>query len=402
MSSIPIDPSSTASEPKANIAASGAKLPAAMQRRAQLTVRGGLHDGASAVLDADPIAVIGRSERCDVILREEGVALEHLAVMAKPDGIFVRALSEGFRANGQSIAAGDLIRLDTHLCIELGATDSTGKQLVQLHLSPIESTVTMAPVEPADSDLATTNVVPQKKRSTHKAAVALLSIGGLLAVIAGLASALSSRAADIVKPQAAVTALLASPAYAEVDAKETKNGWHFSGYVPTDIDKSTLARQIGTLTLYKNEVESGADLANRVRDELRMAGVVVKTSYTSSGIVTAELPAITNEKAEQVKAMVARDVPRAKLELKIVGGAPLAQGPQAPVCTISNVGVDAQKLLNNKNIVSIMHDAPAYIRTVDGTKYYEGGLLPNGATLVTINSESIDVQCEGITTQHKL
>ena len=74
-----------------------------------LAIVGGLHDGATIDLPDQPMCLVGRAPHCDVILRDESVAMEHVAIVRDGDGVHLRALAAGFGYEEKVVAPGDSI-----------------------------------------------------------------------------------------------------------------------------------------------------------------------------------------------------------------------------------------------------------------------------------------------------
>jgi hypothetical protein len=74
-----------------------------------LAIVGGLHDGATIDLPDQPMCLVGRAPHCDIILRDESVAMEHVAIVRDGDGVHLRALAAGFGYEEKVIAPGDSI-----------------------------------------------------------------------------------------------------------------------------------------------------------------------------------------------------------------------------------------------------------------------------------------------------
>lgn len=364
-------------------------------RKATIRVSGGVHDGAVAELDIDSICVIGRSDRCDVILNEEGVAPEHLALVTRADGMFIRALSHGFSVNGRTVDAGELVAVNGDMAIDLGAT----QLVLTAHASEASASAVEAAEDAAGEAERTIRSANGKSRFAKRAGIGVL----LSAVVLVAAAAVMFDHADRKAPSnaarlEAIAQVTANPIYEGVKVQEINGAVVVGGYVATTQQRNDLAAALMPLGPITNRVEAGNEIASRVREELRLHGIAATTTYKPHGIVIAGVNAnaLNSDVAERMKATIAHDVPAlAGLEFAVTGNAE-AQGPPIPLCGSPNINRDALVVLN------VVTEAPAYIRTADGAKYFEEGRLPTGHVIKRISQGELALECGGVASVVKL
>lgn len=136
----------------------------APEHRPQFVVELGPQIGASWVLEAQRIGVVGRAEDCDLCLTDADVSRRHLEVKVELSSVFVRDLDShhGARVNGEPLR--DWRRVSTGDSIRLGQTllrflDPTEQYLRDLEAKEgdgepgSEIALVQAPVEPTDAPL---------------------------------------------------------------------------------------------------------------------------------------------------------------------------------------------------------------------------------------------------------
>jgi hypothetical protein len=139
----------------------------------------------------------------------------------------------------------------------------------------------------------------------------------------------------------------------------------------------------------ENNVEMGADVASRVKESFRINGISATAQYVQHGKIVAEVKAVDVPNATAAKDNVLKDI-RTLRGIEVVaikGSEPL---PETPPCINPSTNREALRL---QYVVS---DAPAYMKTADGTKYYVEGQLPTGHVIKRITDEQVFLDCGGV------
>lgn len=368
-----------------------------------LSVVGGLHTGAKLSLADMPICVIGSAAHCDVILRDNAVAAEHLTVITRPDGSIVRALGGPFMANGRVVAQGETIGVANGMAIELGDAS------IRLALSVAGARATSASgandnesargaQRDASSDahlqspLGATQQQAAKRATTRNVTIGLVSLGALLVTAAvGLGTASSMRVSTK-EGTALLEQSINLPQLAGVTVKQKGNIVTVSGFVSTDADKKLLQERLAphaALLTINNTVETGSDIANRAKDVFRMSGISAATHYVPHGKINAEVKPADLANAALAKDAVLKDLPMLR-SLEVIALQAALPPNEIPKCVNPKADRDFLKV---KYIVSTY---PAYIKTADGSLYYVEGQLPTGHIIKNITDNQLFLDCNGV------
>lgn len=128
------------------------------------------------------------------------------------------------------------------------------------------------------------------------------------------------------------------------------------------------------------------DLVGAVRDVFRVQGVSADIKALGPGAMLAETHVADASRLELVKSVARRDVP-GLMAIEVHNVPPPAAPDPAPV--IDDPG---------KRVSSIVPGHPAYIVTADGTRYFQGALLPTGHRIVAVNTGEVLLERGGQTT----
>lgn len=363
-----------------------------------LSVVGGLHVGAKLSLVDMPICVIGSGPHCDVILRDNAVALEHLTVITRADGSIVRALGGPFMADGRVVSQGETIAIADGMSIELGAARIQFGLGAIARESRARSELPHFAGRPEEQGAAKLPppfaAVPAlaSRAFGRNAIIALFSGGALLVAAAvGISTASNMR----VSTKGNVVLLEQSlnvPQLAGISLKEKAGVVDITGFVSTEADKKLLldrlAPHAGLLTI-NNRVETGADIANRAKDSFRVSGVSATTNYVPHGKLMAEVKPADLANAALAKDAVMKDLPMLR-SIEVVALQAAILPKEVPKCINPVADRDALKV---KFVVS---NEPAYIKTADGTMYYVEGQLPTGHIIKNITDSQLFLDCNGV------
>lgn len=128
------------------------------------------------------------------------------------------------------------------------------------------------------------------------------------------------------------------------------------------------------------------DLVVAVRDVFRVQGMPADIKALGPGAMLAETHVADVGRLDAIKSVARRDVPG--LTAIEVHNVPPPAVPD-PVPVIDDPG---------KRVSSIVPGHPAYIVTADGTRYFQGALLPTGHRIVAVNTGEVLLERGGQTT----
>jgi type III secretion protein D len=385
-----------------------------------LRVVAGVHEGAEVALDGRELVVLGQSDDCDILLKDEGVAARHLAISLRPDGIAVRALDGDIGFCQQTLKSGAALALPKYVplllgkaAIALGAPeDSRWHDLDPLLLraaadgekgaSDTAALQSESVAEPAVDEAAPPDPArhprtkhapfgwlrhakPARKLALRVSAVScliLLGVGGLSTWQAKRSTGLSQVDANTEQQ----TAVAQSP-----------------GDAP--------APQANALPPGKVSGAEGENMVQQVREVFRVNGLNANVRYEGNGTVMVEglpkpdthIDAAVSHALNDVKGLTSVRVQPAE-EGKAAAAPAAAPAPPVPAAAAqpaadeetnsaeadANTAADAKK-----RIQAVVDDSPAYVLTADGARYFVGALLPQGYRILRIRGASVTLKKEG-------
>lgn len=282
-----------------NAIAAGEQPPAPLVLR----ILSGLHDGASRVLSAQEMLLIGSGEDCDIILSDPGVARHHAMVLRHGDTLSLRAIDAPLEFGGDPLEPGDPIELPPleparlgGVSIAIGPADAQG--WTALGATPGAFTTTPPPAAPASRPFLPTALV----------AVALLSL-----VSVGIYAMVRPAAEPAATPRERAGVLVDE--YGVRDSELVDGRGKAIVLAGTVEDAATAARLeqriLDEALPIELRLRTGDDVARDVREVLRTFGITADTRYQGDGAVRVE-PAVDFDDwkllAEAGSSRVMRDV----------------------------------------------------------------------------------------------
>jgi len=349
----------------------------------ELHVLEGEQQGARTVLPRGQRIIIGGAYDGDVVLRGAGVIGQRIALMADGAALQLQVIEGEAEAGGHRLAAGQSMQLP------LGTPVSVGGSRIGIVSVP---DVAAAPDMPAFED--TSPAVAQLPRTaTLRTWSRRLAGGGaaLAAVSIGvLAFAYSVAPQPLTAAQQArrAEALLHGAGLQRLAVTAAGNGeLRIDGYLETAAQRAR-AEQIvaGEGLVPRWQVFVNEQVASAVQDVFRTHGVAARVEAVGPGAMRVDTTVADPRVLESIRSSARRDVPGlAALELR---NDPLpAQGGPTPA--IEDPG---------KRVASIVPGDPPYVVTADGTRYFEGALLPTGHRIAGIEEHRVVLDINGVQT----
>lgn len=346
---------------------------------ARLRVIAGIHAGADRALAEGELLLVGSGGDCDLVLSDAGVARHHCLLSMHGDGIRVRAVEAAVVLDDRRIAPGDPVCVPPmqplrvgEAALAVGADDDSRWEAL---LAP--------PVEPA---AAAPSPPPQRRRAW----IPLTLVGVSLVSLAIASSWRSQPTEEEISPRSRLVAVLDSLDLDEVRGEQSDQGrMLLTGVVPTAGDLAELEsalRQAGVEV--HMGVRTGDDIANDVREVLRLSGLNAQTSYLGDGRVQVEGVFPDEDALEQAATSRAMAEISGLTEVLTHNH---ATRPRAKAST-----PDAKK------VVATVEGKDPYLITRDGSRYYIGATLPDGGTLEAIEGDRIVVLDDGRTRKRRL
>ncbi len=366
-----------------------------------IAIMGGLHDGAAINLPDQPMCVVGRAPHCDIILRDESVASEHVAIVRDKTGVHIRALASGFGFEQRVIAPGDSIIVMPN---PDGAAVTLGGIQLLIRQPVLKSSASMSASDSSTADdvavegvaANTANIdkaTASKERRPYRTtlAFALFGVGSALTFAAFALSLSDSIQHKSAERLANVKNALMIPQLAGVKIiEEQGDKIALAGFVANDDENNLLRSRLKPGLVDSVRVDVGSDLAARAKELLRVNGYPAITTYEPHGKVRATLTAVDKPTQDRLADQLRKDLPMIG-SIQIVSTLTAAEIAKAagPSCVNPDADRDALKF-----VASFAAD-PAFVRTASGVKYYVDSRLPTGHEIREIRESEVVLECVG-------
>ena len=365
-----------------------------------LAIVGGLHDGATFDLPDQPMCLIGRAPHCDIILRDESVAMEHVAIVRDEYGVHLRALASGFGYDEKVIAPGDSMMVGSgpngtslrlgniELCIRQPQSSASPRP------TPTGDALSESVEAEANAEAKNVSQSPApKERSAYRAtlAFALLGVGSVLTFAAFSLSVSEGFFDKSTERLETVRRAIDVPQLAGVKVvEEYGSKIALTGFVANDEENNLLRSRLKPGTVDSLRVNIGSDLASRAKDLLRVNGHAAVTSYEPHGKVRAALNGVDKQTQDRLTDTIRKDLPMIA-SIQIVSTATAADLAKAagPTCVNPDADRDALKF------VASFAGEHAFVRTASGVKYFVDSRLPTGHEIREIRESEIVLDCAG-------
>ena len=363
----------------------------------ELRVIDGPQRGACSVLAAGLPAIVGGDWSGDIVLRGEGLAERRISVTPHAHGMRLEVLRGDVGVDTRSLHAGEAIELPLYTPLQLGDT------VVALGMSGNASWARLTggsgseglAAVPADAPAATPPAGEAREsgaRRAHRWSRWLVSGGGAVAAAAmGMLAFAYTAAPPAPLPQEQARRAEAALHAAGFPRLVAQAGTHgdvlVSGYLESGEQRARVERLLASqpmptrLSVWVNE-----HVASAVLDVFRVNGVVAEAEVTGPGAVRVVTHEDDVARLEQIKLIARRDVPGLSV-IEVVNAPPPAAAQAAPV--VDDPG---------KRVASIVPGDPSYVVTADGTRYFEGALLPTGHRITGIQEHEVLLEKGGTRT----
>jgi len=361
-----------------------------------LRVMSGLHRGAVVPLRRPGFVVLGGSDDCDLVLMDAGVAPRHAAIMLHEHETIVRALESRVTLAGQTIAAGDSLKLPDLTALSLGdavimiGDASELEALAGTPESPYEASAASDVVDDQTAGIEPSQPTPPPSRNRTLAKI----LGGcvLAAIFTIAAVSVSSHIQSKKKtPQQRITTILEELNLTNAIAVSSGEGdvLALKGTVPDEAAQTKLVQRLNTEGLAPVlRLSIGERLAAAVKDVFRVNGLDVETEYTGTGVVLVRGLHGSAKNYEKVVDHAMKDVSGLSA-VQIISAGP--QKGSLIMADGRNPNFDPAA----KRVVSVVDSAPSYIVTADGARYFVGSLLPQGHRVLDIDGTSVTLERDG-------
>ena len=210
----------------------------------------------------------------------------------------------------------------------------------------------------------------------------------LVAVSAGALTMAWAMGPGTLKPAEQVQHLrqtLAHLGYGMLDAERREGQLTVTGHLDTLAQRSQLERALAGQTPARIAVTVNEQVTAGVADVYRLNGIGADVKSGGPGVVHVHTREADQAKLERVQALARRDVSGLSLLVANNEVPPLSPRPEA---TVADPG---------KRVSAIVPGDPAYVVTADGTRYFEGAVLPTGHRILAILSDRVQIERDGAT-----
>lgn len=236
----------------------------------------GLHAGAERDCHEGDMLIVGTHADCDVILADADVAERHCVIGFNKSHLIVRPIATGVLTDNLPLARGQTHSVPLFQPVQLGSVEMIG--------GPAD--------DPVWNDRYAGLSAPAPMRRFLRTGAALPLAATALAVIAlstAIALSASTREPEIepVSPRASLAMVIDDMNLAEASLDPSGGDLlRITGTVPDHAALEELRRRITSLDPGAEvSVRVGADIAEDVREALRMEGIRAQTEYVGDGNV---------------------------------------------------------------------------------------------------------------------
>lgn len=377
--------------------------PTALKTPLELRVLEGEQQGACTVVDAGRPLIVSGDMQSDVVLRSGSREDFAFALRLRSDGARVRVLVRrgAVAAQGRAYGVGEKFDLPLYVPMLVGGNViALGKPghpdwAGLLPVSEAQATAASEPGEPAAlapgqpaNEPAFLRVDTERVRSWPRR---LVLGGGALASVSCAALVYAYSIAEMrptLQGQAErIEAALRAEGYPGLGVHVLDNQISLSGHLETAAQRAGVEKVLARHNLpVRMAVVVNESVVAAVRDVLRVNGVPALAESTGPGAVTVRTQMADADLLEQIRIKALRDVP-GLATLTVRNAAPSAV--HEPARPIDDPG---------KRIASIVPGPSAYVVTSDGTRYFEGALLPTGHRIAEIREREVMLELNGVTT----
>jgi type III secretion protein D len=374
-------------------------MSSAQGRSYQLQVLNGEQAGAQAPLAEGQACTVSGTLDSDVVLRSEADSGGRLQLRVLDGQLQLQVLQGQVQVGGDTLQTGQQRQVALDSPLQLGHTrlavvavaDAPAEVLAD---TPADASADDPPA--ARADASTPAAPPATPRAPSRPAHSpwprrLVGAGGALAAVSMgvLAFAYSALPGTPTPEQQArrAEALLHGAGWPKLSVRVQGQALQVDGYLETQAQRSRAEQLLTAEGLSARwQVWVNEALALAVQDVFRVHGLNARAETTGPGAVRVHTNTPDPAVLDGVRSSARRDVP-GLAQLDIVNHPAPPSGGATPV--IDEPG---------KRLASIVPGAPPYVVTADGTRYFEGALLPTGHRIHRIEQHQVVLELQGVHT----
>ncbi len=375
----------------------------------ELQVLEGAQQGACTPLPEGLAVTISGAIDSDVVLRGDDLAERRISVTAQADSLRVQVLQGEAQVDGRSLAAGQALTVALASVVVLGGTRigvvrvagagasagasavaSDGAAEVASAGAALPRSIDAAALPAASAATALAAAVQSPSARTWSrrlvgsgAALAAVSIGVLAFAYTAVPVAPNAQ-----QRASHAEGLLHDAGLKRLSVRAAEGGeLRVDGYLETTAQRAQAERLLaGEHVDARWQVWVDEQVSNAVQDVYRVNGASARVESLGAGAVRVSTSVADPATLEAIRNLAKRDVP-GLTTIEVRNTAP----PQRPGATpvLDDPG---------KRISSIVAGDPPYVVTSDGTRYFEGALLPTGHRIAGIEEHQVVLELGGVRT----
>ena len=355
----------------------------------ELRVLNGEQRGASSAVHPGDALRIGREWSNDVVVQGAGHSAANLLLQA--DGSLALGVDAGdCSVNGAAVPAGEPVTVGLYTPFMVGDTCMAVGRVGAPQWATLfdDGPAEAAPEAEALAPIEITPA-PATKRLRGGWAQRLLTGGAALVAVSACALTMAwAMGPGTLKPAEQVQHMrqtLAHLGYGMLDAEYRDGQLVVTGHLDTLAQRSKLEQALASQSQARVAVTVNEQVTAAVAEVYRLNGLSAEVKSTGPGVVQVHTREANQAELERVQALAKRDV--AGLSLIVASNDAPPTAPRANA-TVTDPG---------KRVAAIVPGEPAYVVTADGTRYFEGAVLPTGHRVLAILSDRVQIELDGTT-----
>ena len=360
----------------------------------ELRVLSGEQRGATSAVRLGDTLRIGREWSNDVVLQDAGDSCASL--LMRDDGSLALGADGGdCSVDGALLAEGEPAAVDLYTPFTVGGTRMAVGRLGASQWATLfdDAPATEAPAAQAHADTAvptdTAATAPLPTRRRAGLVQRLLTGGAALVAVSACALTMAwAMGPGTLKPAEQVQHLrqtLAHLGFGMLDAEHRDGQLTVIGHLDTLAQRSQLEKALAGQTPARVAVTVNEQVTAGVADVYRLNGISADVKSGGPGVVHVHTREGDHARLERVQALARRDVSGLSVLVPFNNAPPT---PARAEATVSDPG---------KRVAAVVPGDPGYVVTVDGTRYFEGAMLPTGHRILAILSDRVQIERDGAT-----
>jgi type III secretion protein D len=375
-----------------------------MPKHYLLIIEQGENAGGFCSLEERKTYFLGSHEECDIILGDADIEPQHAALTVTDDGVCWRSVQGSLTYKEQTLNRGNFatwpVNAEIQICSAKIRIEPKAKSFTKKHASNDSHTKSA-------SATASLEGIPKRSVSLkRKAAISAALFSCVLFASMFIHSQVNlesqSKSADLNLSKTLeerISEMLKDIGKSELSLNLENDKAIVSGYVNTREDLTKLKDRFRLEQIAVSlQVLTGEDLSASVQDVMRMHGIIVQTGYEGEGVVKVNGLKDSGKKFETAVRASLENVSglkRITLGESDFQSAQVATKKEEAPSSSNSPMVLSDASGGPKRVTALVAGDSPFVMTADGTRYFEGALLPMGHKLVQIRDKEIVVERDG-------